>query len=169
MNKILSRAVVIVYLLTLTWLVLFKLTFHFSAILQYHHRSLNLVPFAAPSIVNGEINNGEMIANCLIFIPFGLLLCTNFKNLRAGTKLFIIFSYSLAAEILQYLLAIGATDITDLITNTSGGAIGLILYATTNRYIPTKKLDRAIHIAGGLIFLVFITIHTRHQLHRSLD
>ena len=36
-----------------------------------------------------------------------------------------MFAFSLAVEIIQFALAIGVTDITDIITNTLGGFIGL--------------------------------------------
>src|ERR1035438_2407770 len=87
MRKILARGLLALYLVTLIWLVLFKLKFNISSVLNYHHRSLNLIPFAAPSMVNGRINFGEMIYNCIFFIPFGLLLNVNFKKIGFLPKL----------------------------------------------------------------------------------
>ena len=40
-------------------------------------------------------------------------------------KLLIIAGISLLLEITQYILAIGSSDITDLITNTAGGLLGI--------------------------------------------
>ena len=87
MRKILPRGLLALYLVILIWLLLFKLRVNISSIFEYHHRSLNLIPFAAPSIVNGKINFDEMIYNCLFFIPFGLLLNVNFKKVRFLPKI----------------------------------------------------------------------------------
>ena len=40
------------------------------------------------------------------------------------TKVLVIAGTSLCLEIAQYVLAVGRTDITDLITNTAGGFFG---------------------------------------------
>jgi glycopeptide antibiotics resistance protein len=153
MGKILSRGLLVLYLVTLTWMVLFKLTFNISRVLNYHHRSLNLVPFGASKIVNGRIDFEEIILNCVFFIPFGLLLNVNFKKAGFLPRLTCILVYSVAAESIQYIFAIGATDITDVISNTAGGFLGLILYDLSNKYIKTEKLDRIIISTGMLLFV----------------
>jgi glycopeptide antibiotics resistance protein len=162
MRKILSRALLILYLVTLTWLVLFKLKFNISSVFNHHHRSLNLVPFGAPSIVNGRVDFGEIILNCVFFIPFGLLLNVNFKKVGFLPKLISILVFSVTAELIQYIFAIGATDITDVISNTTGGFLGLILYKLSNKYIKTEKLDRFIICAGILLFVLSISIQVSH-------
>ena len=43
-------------------------------------------------------------------------------------KIIPIFCVSLLYEVLQYAFAIGGSDITDLIGNTLGGIIGMILF-----------------------------------------
>jgi glycopeptide antibiotics resistance protein len=162
MRKTLARGMLALYLAILIWLVLFKLKFNISPILNYHHRSLNLVPFAAPSRVNGKINYGEILFNCLFFIPFGLLLNVNFKKAGFLPKLGLILAFSLTAEITQFIFAIGAMDITDVIANTFGGFLGLGLYVLCNRYINSEKLDRAVISVGAILFVIFISIHVSH-------
>lgn len=127
MEKILSRGLLALYLGILTWLVLFKLEFNILSVFNYHHRSLNLIPFAAPS--------REMIDNVIIFIPFGVLLNVNFKKIRFLPKFAFVLFFSLTVELIQFILAIGATDIIDVITNTVGGFLGLKLYSLSNKYI----------------------------------
>lgn len=167
MKKILSRGLLALYLVTLIWVVLFKLKFNISSVLNYHRRSLNLIPFAAPSIVNGEINFEEMIFNCLFFIPFGFLLNVNFKKVGFLPKIISILVFSLTAELIQFIFAIGATDITDVITNTFGGFLGLKLYILCNRYISDENLDRVIISIGALLFVLFISLHVSHFVLRS--
>jgi glycopeptide antibiotics resistance protein len=162
MSKILFRGLLALYLVVLTWLVLFKLKFNIASVLHYHHRSLNLVPFAAPSILNGKINYSEIIDNFLFFIPFGLLLNVNFKKVGFLSKLAFILVFSISAELIQYIFAIGATDITDVITNSAGGLLGLKLYDVSKKYINSKKLDTAIIFVGVFLFVVFISIYLSH-------
>ena len=50
--------------------------------------------------------------------------------LYTSLKLLIIAGISLLLEITQYILAIGSSDITDLITNTAGGLLGCLLYTS---------------------------------------
>ncbi|MCF0049225.1 VanZ family protein [Dyadobacter sp. LJ53] len=153
MEKTVSRGLLVIYLVILIWFVLFKLTFSIPSLLAGANRTLNLIPFAAPAIKNGRINYGEMIMNCVIFIPFGLLLSASFKKAKLLPKLGFILAFSFIVELLQYIFGIGATDITDLITNTLGGFLGLQLYDLSNKYISSKNLDRAIIVIGILLLL----------------
>ena len=146
----------------LIWLVLFKFSLHISHVFAHHHRSLNLIPFAAPSMVNGKINYAEMVYNCVFFIPLGLLLNVNYKKVGFLPKLAFIAGFSITAEIIQFIFAIGATDITDVITNTLGGFLGLKLYDVSTKHITNKKLDQAIVLVGILLFLAFIAIDASH-------
>jgi len=161
MGKMLSRGLLVLYLIMLIWLVLFKFAFYISPILHLHHRSLNLIPFAAPSIVNGKINYGEMVYNCIFFIPFGLLLNVNYKKLGFLPKLTFILAFSLSIELIQYIFAIGASDITDVITNTVGGFLGLQLYDLSSKYIQSEKLDKVIITVGIVLLFVFIAFRSR--------
>jgi glycopeptide antibiotics resistance protein len=72
--------------------------------------------------------------------------------------------FSVAVEIIQYIFAIGATDITDVITNTLGGFIGLGLYTLSNKYINTEKLDRVINTLGAVLFVLFMFARSRITL-----
>jgi glycopeptide antibiotics resistance protein len=152
MKKILYSGLLAAYLVILIWLVLFK----FSSDIWSVQRSINLIPFAAPKIVNGRINFEEIIYNCIFFVPFGLLLNVNFKKRRFLPKLLLILGFSVTAELTQFIFAIGASDITDVITNTVGGFLGLILYDLSNKYIKDEKLDRIIFSVGTILLVSFI-------------
>ena len=148
--KALSRILFAAYLLMLLWLVLFKFSYDpLGVIRDYQTRSLNLIPFAAT-------HRSEMIANILAFIPFGILLGVNFKQVAFRHKLAAIFAFSLAVESIQFALAIGVADITDVIVNTLGGFIGLTAYAVLSKYSSDKHLDRSIIVAGSLILLTIL-------------
>jgi glycopeptide antibiotics resistance protein len=150
--KTLSKIVLALYLLTLLWLVLFKFSFDISGVLLDHQaRSLNLIPFA-------DYSQGlrEMVDNLVVFVPFGLLLGVVFKQTDFWRKLLCVFAFSFVAEITQFVLAIGRTDITDIITNTLGGLAGLGLYGLGSKYIDTKKLDWFIVVTGAILLVTLI-------------
>ena len=157
MGKILPRGLLAIYIVILIWLVLFKFSFNISSVFEHQHRSLNLIPFAAPALVNGAINYREIIYNCLVFIPFGLLLHVNFKKVGFLAKLVSILVFSLSVELIQFIFAIGATDITDVITNTFGGFLGLKIYDLSNRYMDHEKLDTIIISVSTLFLILFIS------------
>ena len=168
MGKKYSRGMLVIYLGILIWLVVFKLDFHILRVFDNQHRSLNLIPFAAPAMSNqGGINYGDMVFNCLFFIPFGLLLNVNFKKPGFLPMLITILVFSISVETIQYIFAIGATDITDVMMNTGGGLLGLIIYILANKFICSEKLDRFILIVGIFIFVVFLSIHLSHLLRRT--
>ena len=167
MRKILSKGLLAAYVLVLLWLVLFKFSFHISAVFHHHHRSLNLVPFAAPSRIHGRINYMEMVYNCVFFIPFGLLLNVNFKKVGFFPKLAFMMVFSISVELIQYIFAIGATDITDVITNTTGGFLGLIIYDLSKKIITQEKLDQIIITVGIVLLAIFLSIHGLHFIRVS--
>lgn len=153
--KKLSRALLAVYVLTLVWLVLFKLSYDIGSILtSYQTRSLNLIPF----VTYGQTGVSETVSNFVIFIPFGLLLSLNFKTVAWWRLTLAVLLFSLAMETLQYVLAIGTTDATDVVTNTLGGLAGLVLYRLANLVVETQILDRAIITAGTTVFIAFLLL-----------
>ncbi len=152
--KRLSIAVLIVYLLILLWLILFKFSFDLFAAFDYPVRVLNLTPFAYVSFVNLR----ETLYNFVVFIPFGLFLSISLKQMSLWQRLAIIFTFSLTAEVIQLIFGIGRTDITDVITNTFGGLMGILFYDFSSRNIDPQKLDKFIIIAGTILLLILIAL-----------
>jgi glycopeptide antibiotics resistance protein len=141
------------YLTALLWLVLFKFSFDIVTVIEHHQtRILNLIPFAGLS----RDNMRETIENIIVFIPLGLLFAINGKHLGFWRKLGIISAISLTVEIIQFILGIGVTDITDFITNTTGGLIGLSLYELGSKYIDEKILNRYIAFIIAVVLLVIL-------------
>lgn len=138
------------YLVILLWLVLFKFSYDpFAVIRDFQTRSLNLIPFT-------RAHKSEMISNLVAFIPFGVMLGVNFKQVLFKYKIIVIFTFSLAVELIQYALAIGVSDITDLIMNTLGGLIGLAFYTAVSDHANDRFLDRSILVAGTMILLAIL-------------
>lgn len=148
--KALSRTIFAAYLLMLLWLVLFKFSYDPVGVLRGHQtRGLNLIPFT-------RAHNGEMISNLVAFIPFGVMLGVNFKKFDFRYKIAVIFAFSLAVEIIQFALAIGVADITDLIMNTLGGFVGLGAYITVSKHTNEDYLNRGVLATGILILLAIL-------------
>ncbi|OJG40595.1 hypothetical protein RV02_GL001972 [Enterococcus gilvus] len=155
------------YLIVLIWILLFKFSLSFSEVVaQFNNqsRSINLIPFKGSVVLNQGIDFSEMINNLLIFIPFGGLLGIIDKNSSFAKKIMYIFLFSLSIEALQFVFGLGATDITDIITNTLGGTVGLLIYSFLKLLFKENKLDRILTVVGMiiftccLVFLIFLVI-----------
>jgi glycopeptide antibiotics resistance protein len=116
----LTAVLFIIYVIALCWILLFKLGVRFS---YMENRSVNLIPFS-DLLINGKIDVGGVISNVVIFVPLGIYAGTLFEKWIFRKQLTFFFLFSLLVEGLQFILAIGAFDITDVITNTLGGIIG---------------------------------------------
>ena len=153
--RTLSRVLLALYLLTLLWLTLFKLSYDIPSILaNYQTRSLNLIPF----VTYGQTGISETVSNFVTLIPFGILLSLNFKQVALWRLLIVVFGFSVAVEALQFILAIGTTDVTDVVTNTFGGLVGIVLYRLANKIVKTETLDRIIIAVGVTLFVAFILL-----------
>lgn len=152
-----TRIILILYCLILIWIVLFKMAISFSEIPWFARtRSVNYIPFYYDNDV-GRFHIKEIVMNVLIFAPFGIYL----KMLDLSSKKTILsgFIFSFVLELFQFVLAIGASDITDIITNTTGTAIGICLYILAKRIFADKaKTDRVINVLASIAILLFLTL-----------
>lgn len=155
-SKKLTKGLLIVYLLVLTWIIVFKLQFSFKDL--DHLRSVNLIPFQGSVIVNGTISFGEIYNNVFAFIPFGILLCALQQEKSFLEKTAPIFLASLFFEIVQFVFAIGASDITDLIANTLGGMIGMGIFFILSKIFKAKvnKVVNIVSLIGAIILGMFV-------------
>ena len=153
-NK-LTTVLFAIYMIALFWIILFKLNIHMN-----FQRSLNLIPFNQPLILNGRVDLGEVILNVLIFIPLGLYAGVLFKRWNIGKIILLFFSISLIIEVLQFIFAIGASDITDVITNTLGGIIGLTMYIGIEKAfkssVKAQKFINILAVAGTTVILLLL-------------
>lgn len=122
----------ILYLLLLTWIILFKMQFKLTDL--PHIRSINLIPFSESVITNGKIDFDEILNNLIVFIPIGIYIGMLKPDWPFARKALIPLGLSLFYEVLQFIFGIGASDITDLLMNTLGGVTGLLIL------IPFTKL-----------------------------
>ena len=130
-----TRTLFCVYCLLLIWIVLFKVSFTFEEMkFLFGNRSINLIPFHYEEEVS--IHFREVMLNFMIFVPFGVFLkmlgVTNKKSMLYG------FVFSLILEISQFIFGMGASDITDLLMNTSGAVVGVYFYVLLIKVFKNK-------------------------------
>lgn len=135
-NNKLTMILFAIYFCILIWILLFKMSFSFEEIDR--SRSINLIPFYGSTIVNGKVYINEIINNILIFIPIGTYICMLRQHWSIIKKISVAFFISLIIEILQFILAIGVSDITDLLGNTLGAIIGIGVFYLFVKVFKTK-------------------------------
>lgn len=162
-NK-LTIVLLIAYLIALCWILLFKLSVRFS---YMANRKVNLVPFRE-FFFYGKMDLGEIIMNVVIFVPLGIYAGILFNNWSAGKQFFLFFVTSLIIEACQFILAIGAFDSTDVITNTVGGIIGWLLFKgiekVFNNSIKAQKIINIIAVTATVVMIVFLVLLKTNHL-----
>ncbi len=128
MKKNFLAVMFFIYFLVLTWIIVFKMCTNWDAIAGLGNvRSINLIPLKGSMIVNGRLSLSEIIQNVIAFLPFGVYLRALSEDKMIIKEVGAIALISVIYETLQYVLAIGRTDITDVIANTIGGAAGILV------------------------------------------
>jgi glycopeptide antibiotics resistance protein len=106
--------------------------------------------------------------NALIFVPLGIYIGILFERWSINKKLLLFFLVSLVVEGLQYILRIGAFDVTDIATNTLGGIIGLMLFTgiekAFNNRNKTQKFINVIATAGTVLMILFFVLLKMNML-----
>lgn len=75
-------------------------------------------------------------------------------------KIIPIFITSLIFEILQFIFAIGASDITDLIGNTLGGIIGIGIFYIMSKFFKEKtyKIVNIISLIAATMLILLVSV-----------
>lgn len=154
-QKNFSTIVFVIYFVLLIWIILFKFDINFSE--MYYHRSINIIPFYYDTEISFSTHFREVLYNVLIFIPLGM--CINIYKFEWSffQKIIPCLSISLLFEIMQFVFALGASDITDIITNTTGGVIGVILCLLLKKIFPQKYIT-IINIVGFISEILAILL-----------
>ena len=160
-DKRFSRVLGLLFMLNvffLTWAILWKCSVPFIG--DGTQRIINLHPFQ-------NNTRWEMQFNVLLFLPFGFLLSAVMEK-KIVRQFLIVAASSVFLEATQYILAIGRSDITDVLLNTLGGAMGICAY-----YLMTKLFGRYSHIvsiaAGTLMVALEIYISLSFILYGEVE
>ncbi|MDR0950730.1 MAG: VanZ family protein [Candidatus Ancillula sp.] len=124
-----TKILLVITVLLISWAVLWKFN------IPYIGSDQRVVNLSEPFKWNQLF---EMIANVLLFLPLGILLSvfqsekfSEGKNFAIWKQVISIIILSVFLETFQYVLACGRSDITDLILNTTGGVLGIIITKIT--------------------------------------
>lgn len=122
------------YLVLLTWIIVWKVEIPFAdnGPGAVGERRVKLIPFIGTADYAASAPL-EIAVNFLLFIPFGLFLGLLAPAWPPWKKVATIAGASLVLELIQFALALGSTDITDVIVNTAGGLVGIGLLALAIR------------------------------------
>lgn len=150
----------ILYLILLTWIVIFKCKFQIGFL--GYRSSVNFIPFKNNNVSINGIN--ETIINLMLFIPMGIYLKILLKN-KLNIQIISIIVISCMFEILQYVLKMGISDITDVIMNTIGGLIGIMMislvYKIFSRWLEMVTIDKILGYLSyiGLLFVILFILN----------
>ena len=118
-----------IYLSFVLYFTLMPIITSLPFIFNHPYTPMNLVPFTDVLNSRGDFIR-QVVLNIVMTIPFGFLLpLVREKKINLLKVIFYTFLVSLGIEILQPLInGVRSSDITDIITNVTGGIIGYILY-----------------------------------------
>ncbi|MEO6915544.1 MAG: VanZ family protein [Chitinophagaceae bacterium] len=137
-----------VNLLGIGFSIFYFLTFFYIVFLARRRRHMtgrytNLVPFEGTIANYHELNPANssqvynfytnLYGNIILFIPFSIILLWLFRVRNKLKVLFYGFLVSVSIECIQFTLKIGIADIDDVILNTTGALIGVMLYTVFER------------------------------------
>ncbi|WP_291478015.1 VanZ family protein [Corynebacterium sp.] len=121
-------------------------------------RELRLVPFGI--ISDSSTTFGwvfDILGNLAFFVPLGMLTMILAGRWRWTVGVAAIFS--LGIEVTQYMFSLGRTDVTDLVCNTLGAALGawIACWFSGN---PTwsRRWQTLLTVVVGLAVLVFVVL-----------
>ena len=145
-QKRISCIILGMYLMLLAWLVLFKFATSLSALPSI--RSINLIPFYYDQETRTHLK--EVLYNIIVFVPLGVYVQIFKEERKTAAKCMVVLLTSFLFEIVQFVFAIGASDITDIIGNTLGGIAGILLCIMMKKIAP-KRYISIINVLGTVI------------------
>lgn len=154
-TKAIAVVASIAYFFVLTWVIMFKCNM-LTSDMRIGFRSITLIPF-------GRINDvgylAEYLLNMVVYIPMGIYVCTFLKDKSLVFKIAIIAISSIFFEVVQYIIAFGSSDISDVISNMLGGVAGVWLYAKIKDK-PVLHCFNCCMAVVGLPLVIFAIIQT---------
>jgi glycopeptide antibiotics resistance protein len=157
-TKHLTLVLFAIYLLTLTWLILFKL--QFTIPVTKEGRVINLIPLLGSLGGNGVIRFAEIRVNIIAFIPLEIYICMLKAPWSFVKKTLTIVCSTFVFEVIQFIFAIGRADVTDVLSNTLGGIIGIGIYALLSKVLKgrTNKVINVLAAVFTILALLLVAL-----------
>ena len=126
-DSLLVNTLMYAYLSLVLYFTMMSVVVSIPFMLDHPYKPMNLVPFIDVSLGRGDFLR-QVFLNIIMTLPFGFLFpLTRDKRAKFGVTVFFCFLMSLGIELLQPFFDRNS-DITDLITNAIGGALGYGFY-----------------------------------------
>lgn len=127
-------------------------------------RGVNLVPFKELWVdkMSSSFNRTSIYGNIALFIPLGvyITMLVDKEKLSIAKKIIILALVSLSFELFQYVFSTGITDINDIILNTTGGIVGILLYNVLKSILKEDRANKLIVILGGIVGILLAVLFT---------
>lgn len=144
-------------------LILFFLLFKKKSVGSF--QTINLIPFRTiidylfnEDVIVRSFAFSNIMGNIAIFIPLGIYIPLLINKKRIFTNSAIVALISLCVEIVQYILAIGTADVDDIILNTIGGLLGILIFKLV--YLIFKDKSKVVITfltpIGGVIAVILL-------------
>lgn len=154
-RKIITIVASVTYFCLLTWVIMFKCNL-LTSDMRFGFRSITLIPFG--SIADFSYLY-EYLLNIVVYLPMGIYVCTFLKNKSLAFKIAVIAMSSILFEVVQYIIAFGSSDISDVISNTLGGVAGVWIYSKIKQK-PALHIFNCCMVVIGVPLVIFATINT---------
>lgn len=140
-------------------------------------RSYNFIPFKTILFyadIHGNflqsLSDINILGNVVAFIPYGMYLQVIRKRKTFAKGLLIVVLTSIAIEMIQLAFGLGACDIDDVLLNSIGGVIGLLVYALIRKLFRGEEQAKTAIMVGSVlvgvpvIYLYFTTVFNHLRL-----
>ncbi len=126
-DRLLVNTLMYAYLSLVLYFTMMPVVASIPFMLDHPYKPMNLAPFIDVSLGRGDFFR-QVLLNVIMTMPFGFLFpLTRDRRARFGATVFSCFLLSLGIELLQPFFD-RSSDVTDLITNVTGGVLGYGLY-----------------------------------------
>ena len=126
-DRLLVNTLLYAYLSLVLYFTMMPVVVSIPFMLDHPYKPMNLVPFIDVSLGRGDFFR-QVFLNVIMTLPFGFLFpLIRGKRAKFGVTVLFCFLMSLGIELLQPFFD-RSSDITDLITNVTGGVLGYGLY-----------------------------------------
>lgn len=108
-------------------------------------RSVNLIPFSTISALFTDDTVGiirllqNIAGNIVLFIPLGIFVSYAAAKRPFRFKISLLAGVTLSLELIQYVFALGSSDIDDMLLNLAGGLLGMSIYQGFGRVARSRE------------------------------
>ena len=135
--RVVTIVLMLIYMMVLAYVCFFSERYG-RVVSDTHH--YNLQPFREISrfyiyreLIGVKAFIINLFFNILAFVPFGFMVSILWQGRhQVIDAVFCTFLLSLVVEVIQFVFKVGSFDVDDLILNTCGGFLGVIIYQTVN-------------------------------------